>query len=93
MSFARNTSKNLSNKYSQTFIDTANKSTTDAIKTTSRRAIQKTAEATGDLTGNKKASISKSPQNNKANIEMEIAKERYIFPEKRKRIIDEFKLV
>ena len=29
------------------------KSTTDAIKTTSKRAIQKTAEATGDLTGNK----------------------------------------
>ena len=29
------------------------KSTTDAIKTTSKRAIQKAAEATGDLTGNK----------------------------------------
>ena len=55
LSFARNTSKNLSDKYSQTFIDTANKSTTDAIKTTSKRAIQKTAEATGDLTGNKKS--------------------------------------
>ena len=29
------------------------KSTTDAIKTTSKRAIQKAAEATGDLIGNK----------------------------------------
>ena len=29
------------------------KSTIDAIKTASKRAIQKTAEATGDLTGNK----------------------------------------
>ena len=29
------------------------KSTTDAIKTASKRAIQKTGEATGDLTGNK----------------------------------------
>ena len=29
------------------------KSTTDAIKTTSKIAIQKTAEATGDLIGNK----------------------------------------
>ena len=29
------------------------KSTTDAIKTTSKRAIQKTAEAIGDLIGNK----------------------------------------
>ena len=27
--------------------------TTDAIKTASKRAIQKTAEGTGDLTGNK----------------------------------------
>ena len=31
------------------------KSTTDAIKTASERAIQKTAEATGDLIGNKVA--------------------------------------
>ena len=34
-------------------MDTARKSATDAIKTTSKRAIQKTAEATGDLVGNK----------------------------------------
>ena len=34
-------------------VDTAKKSVTDAIKTASRRAIQKTAEATGDLVGNK----------------------------------------
>ena len=44
---------NLSNKYSQKLLDTAEKSTTDAIKTISKRAIQKTAEATGDLIGNK----------------------------------------
>ena len=47
MSFA----KNMSNKYSQKILDTAKKSTTDAIKTTSKRAIQKTAEGTGDLIG------------------------------------------
>ena len=41
--------KNLSNKYSQKRLDTAKKSTTDAIKTASKRTIQKTAEATGDL--------------------------------------------
>ena len=29
------------------------KSATDAVKTASKRAIQKTAEATGDLIGNK----------------------------------------
>ena len=45
--------KNLNNKYSQKFTNTAKKFTTDALKTSSKRAIQKTAEATGDLIGNK----------------------------------------
>ena len=53
LSFAKNTGKNLSNKYSQKLIDTAKKSTTDAIKTASKRALQKTAETTDDLIGNK----------------------------------------
>ena len=44
--------KNLSNKYGQKFLDSAKKSTTDVIKTVSKRSIQKTAQATGDLTGN-----------------------------------------
>ena len=43
----------MSNKYSQRLVDTAKKSATDAIKTASKRAIQKTDEATGDLIGNK----------------------------------------
>ena len=38
--------KRLCNKYSQKLLDSAKKSTTDAIKTASKRAIQKTAEAT-----------------------------------------------
>ena len=41
------------NKYGQKLIDSAKKSTTDAIKTASKRAIQKTPEGTGDLIGNK----------------------------------------
>ena len=45
--------KNLSNKYIQKLIDTAEKSTTDALKTASKRAIQNTVEATDDLIGNK----------------------------------------
>ena len=45
--------KNLSNKYGQKVLDSIKKSTTDAIKTTSKRAIQKTADTTGDLIGNK----------------------------------------
>ena len=57
--------KSLSNKYGQKLVDSAKKSTTDAIKTASKRAIEQTAETTGDLIGNKTAnkitSISKKP--------------------------------
>ena len=52
-SFAKNICKDLSNKYGQKRVDTAKKSATDALKTASKRSIQKTAEATGDLVGNK----------------------------------------
>ena len=41
----------MSNKYGQKLADKAKKSATDAIKTASKRAIQKTAEAAGDLVG------------------------------------------
>ena len=47
--------KNLSNKYSQKLLDSTRKSTADAIKTASKRAIQKTAEPPGDLICNKVA--------------------------------------
>ena len=53
LSFTKNMGKSLSNKYGQKLLHSAKKSTTDAIKTASKRAIQKTAEGTGDLTGNK----------------------------------------
>ena len=43
----------LSNKYDQKLFDSAKISTMDAIKTASKRAIQKTAETTGDLICNK----------------------------------------
>ena len=52
--------KNMSNKYGQKLLDSVKKSTTDAIKTTSKRANPKTAEATGDLIGNKIADKTKS---------------------------------
>ena len=55
LSFSENMDKGLSNKYGQKRLDSANKSTTDAIKTASKRAIQKKAEATGDVIGNKSA--------------------------------------
>ena len=48
-----NISKNLSGKDSQKLLDSAKKSGADALKTASERAIQKTAEATGNLIGKK----------------------------------------
>ena len=53
LSFAKNILKNLSNKYGQKLVHSAKQSATDAPKTTSKRAIQKTAEANRDLIGNK----------------------------------------
>ena len=44
LSFAKNMGKNLSSKYSQKLLDNASKRTADAIKTASKKAIQKTAE-------------------------------------------------
>ena len=55
LSFAKNMSKSLSNKYGQKLLHNVKNFTTDAIKTASKRAIQKTAEVTGDLIGNKNA--------------------------------------
>ena len=52
-SFEINMGNNLSYKYGQKLLDIAKKSTMDAIKTASKRAIQKTAKVTGDLIGNK----------------------------------------
>ena len=61
----------MSNKYGKKLFDTAKKSAIDAVKTASKRAIQKTAEATGDLIGNKIADkitrVSKKKSNNNNN--------------------------
>ena len=96
MSFARS----MSNKYGRKLTDTAKKSATDAIKTASKRAIQKTAEATGDLVGNKTAdkitSVSKKPTKKLPTIDEDVeltTHKRYISPEERQQIIDELRLV
>ena len=54
------------------FLIVLKKSTADAIKTASKRAIQKLAEATEDLIGNKiadkiKSVLKKKPNNNNNN--------------------------
>ena len=102
LSFAKNMGRNLSNKIQKLF-DTAKKSTTYAIKTVLKRAIQKIAEATGDLIGNKIAdkitSVSKKSNKKLPNNETEehvgitTHKKRYISPEERQQIIDELRLV
>ena len=53
LSFEKNMGTHLSSKYGQKLLDSAKKSTTGAIKTASKRAIQRTAEETGYLIGNK----------------------------------------
>ena len=99
LSFAKNMGEILSNKYSLKLIDSAKKSTADAIKTASKRAIQKTAEATGNIIGNKIAdiitSVSKPNNNNNNNEDVELItyKKRYISPEDRQQIFNELRLV
>ena len=104
LSFAKNMGKRLSNKYGQKLLDSVKKSTTDAIKTASKKVIQKTAEATGNLFSNEiadkitsvsKKKSAKASQNNETEGDVEIAapKKRYISPEERKQIIEEFRLV
>ena len=98
--------KVLSNKYSEKLLGNAKKSTADAIKTRSKRAIQKTAEAAFDLIGtkiaDKIASVSKKSAmelcNNDEEKEEEEAeittyKKGYISPEERRQIINELRLI
>ena len=47
--------KESGNKYGKKLMDTSRKTGINAAKTASKRVVQKTAEATGDLIGNKKA--------------------------------------
>ena len=107
LSFAKNVSKSLSNKYVQKILDNAEESTTDVIITASKRAIQKTAEVTGDLIGNKVAdkvtSLSKKPakklpnheikEEEKEDAEITIHKKTHISPDKKQQNIDELSLV
>ena len=52
VSFAKCIGKNVNTKYSQKLFDKAKKHTTDAIKSASKKTIQKAAAATGDLIDN-----------------------------------------
>ena len=85
--------KNFGNKYGKKLMDTATKTGMDAAKITSWRVVQKTAEATGDLIGNKIADKITSIGKPKEKPETkEKAEEIYIPPEKRQQIIGDLKL-
>ena len=95
MSFAR-IGKNLRSKYSQKFLGHDKQSVTDEFKTTSKRAIQKTAGASGYFIGNKICDkITKfsetSPQNNSETVTNE--EEKCMSPEQRQNIIDDLRLI
>ena len=64
-------------KYSKKVLDTAAMARIDAAKTASKRVVRKTAEASGDLIGNKI-----SDKITKSNIEPETLKEIYKPPKK-----------
>ena len=98
--------KSLSNKYGQKLLDSAKKSTTDAIKIASKRAIQKTREATDDLIGNRIAdkitsvskkksakALQKNGETKEEDVEINTHKKRSISPEVRQQIIEELRLL
>ena len=84
--------KKFGDNYGKKIMDTATKTGVDAAKTSSKRVVEKTAEATGHLIGNKIAdkitSIGKTKEKEKTNKPEEI----YIPSEKRQQIIDDLKL-
>ena len=101
--------KLLNSKYRQKLLDTTKNSATNLFKTASKRAILKTAETAGSLVGNKitekivKAvpiSTRKDPRKSTA-LQIDetsvqptgIPRERHISPERRKQIIDKFRLL
>ena len=97
-----NISENLSGKNSQKFIDHAKQSAADALKTSSKRVIQKIAEATGDLIVNKIADkitkVSENSQENNSKTvtnehDKKILKEIYITSKERQQITDELRII
>ena len=81
-------------KYGKKLMDTATKTGIDAAKTASKRVVQKTAEAKGDLIGNgiadKITSIGKLKEKEKEKPKE--TEEMCISLEKRQQIIDDLRL-
>ena len=88
LSFARKSG----DAYGKKLIDTVTKTETDAAKTTSKRVVQKPAEAIGDLIGNKIADKITSLGKTKSKEKQDERQEIYIPSENRQQIIDDIRL-
>ena len=90
---------NFNSKYGKKLTDTAIKTLKDFATIAGKKIVHKSAEATGDLIGNKIADKITSASKKTHNEEIQsdevingIPKERYISPKERQKIIDELKL-
>ena len=108
MNTAIKTGKNFNSKYGKKLTDTAIKTGKDFATIAGKKIVYKSAEATGDLIGNKIAdkitakpspkditSASKKSHNEEIQsneVNNEIPKERYISPKERQKIDDELRL-
>ena len=99
MNTAAKTGTNFNSKYGNKLTDAAIKTGKDFATIAGKKIVHKTAEATGDLVGNKIAdkitSASKKSQNEEIQsneVNNEIPKVRYISPKERQKIIDELRL-
>ena len=92
MSFA----KNIGNKYGNKLLDNSISAGKDFAKIAGKKVLTKSAEATGDMIGNKIADRITKSSRNKAQKEdhriMEETQELIIPPEKREQIIRDLKL-
>ena len=99
MNTAIKTGTTVNSKYGKKITDAAIKTGKDFATIAGNKIVHKTAEATGDLIGNKIAdkitSASKKSHNEEIpsnEVNNEIPKERYISPKESQKIIDELKL-
>ena len=99
MNTAIKTGTNFNSKYGKKLTDTSIITAKDFATIPGKKIVHKSAEATGDLIGNKIAdkitSASKKPHNEEIQsheVNNKIPKERYVSPKERQKIIDELKL-
>ena len=101
MNTAIKTGTNFNSKYGKILTDTAIKTSKDFATIAGKKIVHKSAEATGDLIGNKTADkimakLLKKSQNEEIQsneVNYEIPKERYIPRKEREKIIDQLRLI